>query len=117
MELNISSLMARSADMYLYSASIAEIGEDAGVVTWQNAMDCVEDNPLVKEEDVGEFRDYLRTFGAWWDSEIDAYTIQECNALCLQLIAGEIREREGMENPEESDLYEINGEWFIYLGV
>lgn len=117
MEINITSLMERSSDMSYYAASAAELGDDAGSITWSNAMDCVEEEPLIKEEEVGEFRDYVRTFGAWEDDEIDSWSIQECNALCLQLIAGDIREYMKMDNPEESSIFETDsGEWFIYMG-
>lgn len=118
MELNITHLMERKRDMIYYSASVAELGDDAGSVTWSNAMDCVEEEPLIKEEDEGEFRDYVRTFGAWEDEEIDGWSSQECNALCLQLVAGDIREYLRMENPEESSIFETDdGEWFIYIGM
>ena len=121
MEINITSLMERSSDMYLYAASAAEMGDDAGS-TWSNAMDCVEEEPLVKEEELGEFRDYVRSSGAWDDEEIDSWSIQECNALCLQMIAGDIREFEEMEQrsylgESVSCIFETDsGEWFIYLG-
>lgn len=117
MELNITSLMERSSDMCLYSGSRSELGDDAGSITWSNAMDYVEEEPLVKEEELGEFRDYVRGFGAWDDEEIDGWNSQECNALCLQMIAGDIREFEKMDNPEESSIFETDsGEWFIYMG-
>ncbi len=128
MELDITHLMERSGEMIRYSASQAEIGEHAGRITWQNAMDQAEIPPplLATDDQLPEFRDYIRTFGAWDDEEIDSWSLTECNALCLQLIAGDIRERQHYADRDELDDYEsrcggrIYGDgdrWFYYIGT
>ncbi len=128
MELNITHLMERSDDMYLYSASVAELGEDAGRITWQNAMDAADiPPPLLTDDQLPEFREYIRDFGAWDREEVDSWTSQECNALCLQLIAGDIRERQSFEDDDDLERYEENlggrifeaddGQWYYYIGM
>jgi hypothetical protein len=127
MELNITHLMERSDDMYLYSASAAELGEDAGRITWRNAMDSAEiPPPLLTDDQLPEFRDYIREFGAWSDEAIDSWDAQNCNALCLQMIAGDIRERQAFADDDDLERYEENfggrifeaddGQWYYYVG-
>ena len=125
MELDITHLMAEAAEMKYYSASAFELGEDAGAITWNNSLDHVEESPLLTDAQLPEFRDYIREFGAWDDEEIDSWSLTECNALCLQLIAGDIRERQHYADRDELDDYEsqcggrIYGDgdqWFYYIG-
>lgn len=133
MELNITHLMERPDDMYLYSASCVEM-EDAGKVTWENSLDVFDPDSYFSDEDIPwllsqdqlpEFRDYIRDFGAWDNEEIDSWDAQECNALCLQLIAGDIRERYYYVDSGRLEEYEQNigkiyaapdGQWFYYIG-
>lgn len=76
-----------------YSASIAEIGEDAGTVTWRRACEDTSDyNLLDTDEKREEFRAYVKGFGAWTDEEIHKWSNTELNALCMQFIAGDIRD-------------------------
>jgi len=127
MELNITALMNRREDMKYYSASQAELGSDAGKVTWENAKDAVEKQPLLTtEEEISEAKEWLEDFGAWYDDEIDAWDNQEVNALALQMIAGDIRERQHYEDRDELEEYEENQggrinqgddqEWYYYIG-
>lgn len=76
-----------------YSASCAELGQNAGRITWQNAVDRSEENDLLLTDEKREnFRGYISGFGAWTDEEINAWTDVELNALLLQMISGDIRE-------------------------
>lgn len=76
-----------------YSASVAEIGADAGPSTWRAACDDSADYPLLDtEEKRDDFRAFVHGSGGWTEEEIAAWTDQELNALCLQWIAGDIRE-------------------------
>jgi hypothetical protein len=92
MELNITKFYNETAPMD-YSASIAEIGNNAGADTWGAAC---EDSPDYMILDTGEkreaMREHVRGFGAWSDEEINAWSDIELNALLLQMIAGDIRE-------------------------
>lgn len=76
-----------------YSASVAELGVNAGSDTWRAACDDSPDYPFLDtEEKREEFREHIRGFGAWNDDEIKAWSDTELNALLLQLISGEMRE-------------------------
>lgn len=94
MELNITKLF-NSIDPIYYSASYLEFEEDVGRVTWENAMDkAEEDAPLLleTEEQKEAFREFVRSSGGWAREEVDEWDDIELNALCLQWIAGDMRE-------------------------
>jgi len=108
MEIDITRFLAIE-DPADYSASTAEIGPDAGRITWAAAMRFAaeSDPPLLATEDrLDTFRDDMRACGAWEDAEINAWTPQECNALLCQRIAGDIREADLPPGPSESDWLE-----------
>lgn len=92
MELNITEVFNAIAPRD-YSASVAEIGANAGADTWRAA---VEDSPghmlLGTEEKREAFKGHIRGFGAWSDEEVAAWSDVELNALFLQMIAGDMRE-------------------------
>ena len=98
MELNITEFF-NAANAFDYSASCAELGENAGGITWNNAKNA-DFNLLDSEEKREHFKEYIRGFGAWSDDEISAWTNSELNALCIQLVSGDIRE---FEELAESD--------------
>jgi hypothetical protein len=93
MELNITDFFNTARPAY-YSASAAELGDDAGAITWANAIDAAETWAawLDTDDKRDEFRAYVRTFGAWDDEEIAAWTDEELTALLIQFISGDIRE-------------------------
>jgi len=92
MELNITRFFTE-APVRDYSASVAEIGADAGQITWANACDDAGDYDLLDTDEKREaFRAYVRGLGAWDDDEIAAWDDVELNALCMQFISGDIRE-------------------------
>ncbi|OYW62710.1 MAG: hypothetical protein B7Z31_00120 [Rhodobacterales bacterium 12-65-15] len=76
-----------------YSASVAEIGANAGADTWRAAVDDSPDYMLLDTDEKREaFRGHVRGFGGWDDAEIAAWSDVELNALFLQMIAGDMRE-------------------------
>ena len=108
MELDITKLIERREEMYLYSSSQCEMGSDAGKVTWKNVMDEADHDPLLNSQDeIDEAKSWAGEFGAWEEEEISKWTDQEVNALVLQFIAGDIREREH---------YDSDDEWFAGKG-
>lgn len=75
-----------------YSASVSEIGANAGRITWNNAIEDAPDYNLIRTgEQRAEFLAHVKGFGAWTEAEIAAWSDIELNALLMQLIAGEIR--------------------------
>lgn len=95
MEIDITTL-ATENDMFEFSASVAERGQNAGPETWANAKDEAASSPILSEDQLPEFRDYMRGFGAWESEEIDAWDATECNALFIQFVAGDLREAQDL---------------------
>lgn len=88
MEINITSLL--ETDMFAFAHSQAEGGPDAGRNSWRAALDGP--RPLLNTpEEFEAFRDHVKGFGAWDAEEIAAWDENECQALFLQMIAGDIR--------------------------
>ena len=92
MELDITTFVMQAAPMD-YSASVAEIGANAGRDTWNAACEDSEDYMILDSEDKREaFRSFVRSSGGWTADEIAAWSDNELNALCIQWIAGDMRE-------------------------
>lgn len=89
MELEITQLA--KTDAFPFSASAAEMGDNAGQLTWQNNIREAPDL-LDNEEKREAFRDFMKSSGGWTREEIDAWGHKELNALCHQWIMGDIRE-------------------------
>lgn len=91
-ELDITDFFNQASPMD-YSASVMEVGHDAGKQTWRAALEDSDGYPLLTtDEDREDFRRYIRGFGAWDADEIAAMTNRELNALCIQMVSGDIRE-------------------------
>lgn len=92
MEIDISKFFNEAAPMD-YSASVAEIGANAGAATWQAAKDAAGEFLLIDTpEKRAAFDSWAREFGAWDDDELAAHSAAEANALFLQFVAGDMRE-------------------------
>lgn len=108
MELNITEFF-NNADVFNYSASVAEIGNNAGIATWQNA--CNADFVLLNnDEERDNFRQHVKGFGAWDDEEIAAWNDNELNALCIQFVSGEIRQFEDVSNSDWEEYERLSEE-------
>jgi hypothetical protein len=103
MELDITKFFNEAAPMD-YSASRAEIGQDAAEVTWRAACDDADDYALLDTDEKREaFKDHIRGYGAWSDDEIEAWSDTELNALCVQFISGDMREAELDSDSDSED--------------
>ncbi len=103
MEIDITDFF-NNADAFEYSASRAERGNNAGAETWKNAKRKAKSAPLLKTPDqIDALRRYVKDFGAWSEGDITAWNKIECNALFIQLIAGDMREGGLDSDPDESD--------------
>jgi hypothetical protein len=108
MEIDVTDFLA-STDCSMLSGSVAELGTDAGRITWQNSIDTVKEfNPLPDDAALQEFRDWLRPWGGWSDDEIAAMSDEHLRALCAQWIASDWREC--FEWPEHAD----GPDWAFY---
>lgn len=92
MEINITDFFC-TGQAHLYSASVAELGENAGKLTWLNALGYANKHRMLDTEDQLEaFRAFVKDTGGWTQEEISHWTNQELNALFVQFVAGDMRE-------------------------
>ena len=92
MKIDVTDFLA-STDCSMLSGSVAELGDNAGRITWQNSINTVKEfNPLPDDAALQEFRDWLRPWGGWDDAEIAAMSDEHLRALCVQWIASDWRE-------------------------
>jgi len=94
-EINVTKL-ATEGEMFDFSASRAERGQNAGPETWANAKAEAAERPILSDDDLDAFRDHVRGFGAWEAEEIAAWDATHCNALFVQMVAGDMRELENL---------------------
>lgn len=95
MEIDITNFFYSCAPID-FSASAFEIGQDAGRITWQAALEETRDTVLLSTDEEKEaFRNFISGF--WSREEVDSWNDDELNALCIQFIAGEMREPVGFE--------------------
>lgn len=121
MELDITKFFMEAAPMD-YSASVAEIGANAGRDTWNAACDDSEDYPILDSDEKREaFRSFVRSSGGWTADEIAAWSDNELNALCIQWIAGDMREADMSSDWTDAqwDWYDVdeNSRHSIYRGI
>lgn len=114
MEINITSLL--ETDMFQFSHSAMEGGENAGRNTWTAALNGP--RPLLNTpEEFQALRDHMEGFGAWNAEETAAWSENECQAIFLQMIAGDVREA-GADSLDaiEWDDYEADDNLCHYFG-
>ena len=95
MEIDITNLV-RTAETHELSGSVAEMGKDAAKITWNNAVREASTTQLISQDDRDEFERWVREFGAWDREEIAAWSLDECNALLIQYISGDLNELESL---------------------
>ena len=92
MEINITRFFNNAVPMD-YSASVAEIGANAGSDTWNAAKDDADAWNMLDEADkLDAMRAWIKSSGGWDAEEIAAFSDLELNALFIQLVSGDIRE-------------------------
>lgn len=114
MELLITRFYNELDDPMHYSASRMELGEDAGKITWNNAVEAATEHSYLLDttDKVEAFENYIKRFGAWDQEEIDTWSLEEKVALLIQFISAEIREAD----PEGHIFKGIDGEMYFYIG-
>jgi hypothetical protein len=127
-EINVTALLEE--DCSLLSASRAELGPNAGKITWENCLELAERLPLVTDKNRNDLQDHFAEYGAWDREEIDGWSDQELSAMVWQEAAADMREFED-HCDSDWDRYQAEaergsicgrlsrtdaGEVFIYLG-
>ena len=110
-EIDCSALLASpSYDPWDCFNSVANLGQDAVGLTWRTSQRFAP--ALVLSEGQKEaFRDFVRSSGGWDEEETAAFSDTDLTALCVQWIAGDIREGfgDGVSNdPAEWDWEDYN---------
>lgn len=113
MKIDITSLF--NTHLFTFSHSRAEGGQDAGSNTWKASCDDAKNRrpPLLSTpEAIEAFKGWVQGSGGWTREEIDAWGDEECNALFLQWVAGDVRESPAII--EGVTVYEREGDgWFF----
>ena len=100
-EIDVTPLLASPGfDPGDCSNSAANLGQNAGKLTWQASRSFAPALTLTEGQKEA-FRDFVRSSGGWDDEEIAAWPDAELTALCVQWIAGDVRESFGDDLPED----------------
>ena len=126
MEIEVTNMVNDSDYMPYLSGSVAELGDRAGALTWENSQRYAERSPLLKPEQCEEVREYFASMG--FGDEARAWSDAETQAAMVQEVASAVRELEDFETYEEYEIAANNGKvvgrlhrsndnrWFYYVG-
>ena len=89
-------------ELGLLSGSQAELGPDAGRITWRNSEGYARENSPITDGNRQNVRRFFYGFGAWSRDEIDGWDDVELGGLLVQFIAGDLREAEGVAWDDEA---------------
>jgi hypothetical protein len=108
MEININQYFENELCPSDFSASANEMGNNAGALTWAYSNEEVEDTILlVTFEQFAAFIAHMESMGMDFSDDDKPMNGTELNALFIQLISGDIRESEGLDqSPINWELYE-----------
>lgn len=105
----------------LLSGSCAELGPDAGAITWRWALQCAEHSEDLFRDagcDYAELADHFRAYGAWEDAEVDGWSERELRAMAIQEMAADYRTQaeddgEVSRHAYDADTHTIHSYWGI----
>ena len=115
MQINITQFYNEACPMD-YSASVAEIGFNAGLDTWNAAKES-DWNMLDTEEKRQSFRDWVKESGGRSQEEIGAWDNVEINALFVQWVSGDIREMEGLDIKDWQGYYDAGSQGLVVCNL
>ena len=129
MEIDVTHMVEDCDEMPMLSGSRAELGENAGKLTWNNSIAYGNAKPLLASDaDREAAREHFAEYGAWSDEEIAAWSDADLQGLMVQEVAAAIREMEGYDSNEEFEKAceegqcsgrlgkGDNGRWYFYVG-
>ena len=127
MYFDVTPLFSDKLDAYLLSNSVANLGDNAGRITWLNALAAADEYPLVNDDNREEVIDHLKTYGAWEYGDLLQFNNLSLGALVWQFAASDFRDHweplqdsegcfdEGTQ-PEESQIHHHDGKFLFYFG-
>ena len=126
MEIEVTNMVNDSDYMPYLSGSVAELGDRAGALTWENSQRYAERSPLLKPEQCEDVREYFASMG--FGDEARAWSDAETQAAMIQDVASAIREMEDYSSYESYTKAQESGQvssslfqssdnrWFYYVG-
>lgn len=75
-----------------YAANAVELGVDAGAITWNAAVAYATTHPDMLGDAVDDWKQEVRSLGAWTDDECASWPEVHWVALFVQFLAGDMRE-------------------------
>jgi len=127
-EFDVTPLFSDKLDAYMLSNSVANLGERAAEITWDNALGAANEYPLVNDGNREEVIDHVKTYGAWEYDDLLQFDNLSLGALVWQFAAGDFREHweplqdsegcfeEGTQ-PEASSIYQCDGKFLFHFGA
>jgi len=88
MEIDVTHMVESADNMPMLSGSCAELGNDAGQITWNNSKAYGAEHPLLTTDAMRDAaRDHFREYGAWTRKEIEAWSEERnCRRLCVKML-------------------------------
>ena len=110
-EIDVTPLLASPGfDPWNCCNAVANLGQDAGELTWRASRRFASALSLTAEQKEA-FRDFVRSSGGWDEEETAAFSDTDLTALCVRWIAGDIREGFGDDLPDDP----AEWDWVEYL--
>ena len=125
-ELDVTHMVEDGDWMPYLSGSVAELGDRAGALTWENSQKYAEDKPLLLAENMDDAREYFADMGFGDDAR--KWSEAETQATMVQDVATNIRELKMFETYEEyseaANKGQVSGRlfkgennrWYFYVG-
>jgi hypothetical protein len=76
----------------MLSNSVANLGDNAGQITWDNSLDAATEYPLVNDDNRDEVIGWLKSWGAWSEGDLMQWNNQSLSALVWQFAASDFRD-------------------------
>lgn len=98
----------------LCSASQAELGSEAGNITWKNCQLLADKFDLGERFDHDDACDHFRAYGAWDASEIEGWSTRDVRAMCIQEIAADYRYQTEHDDRQDDVRHNLAGDGLMY---
>jgi hypothetical protein len=92
LEFDITPLFSDKLDAYMLSNSVANLGDNAGQITWENALEAAAEYPLATDDNRDEVIDWLKGWGAWSEGDLMQWNNQSLSALVWRFAAADFRD-------------------------